>query len=168
MLVAALSVGTTAVGQSEAPVDPMGASSWTGTFTGTDAEMGTDTEQAGVHEITDQVAHGTVASDDPRIAGTFTQFNHANYIEGKEEGAGPVGVYSGTARIENDEGAWAGTFTAYFGQPGAEEWYVLEGEGAYQGLTTIFRFRGSDGVFDGVIVPFAVPTTPDPVPPTTE
>jgi hypothetical protein len=156
--------GTVTVARSEEPLDPMGASDWTGTFTATDAE-GTQTEQSGYTEM-DQVVHGTVDADDPRISGAWTQANHVALTDNRVEGAGPAGIVSGTTRIENDEGAWAGAFSAYFGTPGGLELHVLEGEGAYEGLTAVFRLE--DGTFAGVIVPFEVPTTPDAVPPTAE
>ena len=67
----------------------------------------------------------------------------------------------GNARIDNDEGAWVGTSISYGGQPGQEVWYVLAGEGAYEGLTAVFRWHGDDSSLQGVIVAGELPALPD-------
>jgi hypothetical protein len=79
-------------------------------------------------------------------------------------------VISGTARIDNDGGAWVGTWSSYgTDRVGGAEWYVLEGEGAYEGLTAMFASDvdadSPQGPVEGVIVPFEPPPVPEPVPP---
>ena len=81
---------------------------------------------------------------------------------------GDVSAASATARIDNEGGSWAGTFTGYYTDSGGEEWNVFVGDGAYEGLTAVFRYH-SDNSLEGVIVPGEVPSMPDPVePPTTD
>ena len=44
----------------------------------------------------------------------------------------------------------------------------MEGEGAYEGLTTVFRWHAEDSSLEGVIVPAELPALPDPVAPPAE
>jgi hypothetical protein len=161
--VVALVVGlaSPAVSQSGNPTDPMGANYWTGTWTRTDAEPGVTTEHTGYTESLGEVVHGVVEADDPRMAGAWTQINNIRFAPSREPGEGDVGIVNGTARIDNDAGAWVGTFTLFGSQSGGQEWYVMEGEGAYEGLSTVFRFD-EDG-FAGVIMAADLPPLPDPV-----
>ena len=75
-LLAALPVGlgVSVSGQSEAPLDPMGASRWTGTWTYTSSSGGVETQGDGYLDF-QWTRHGVVAATDPRIAGDWTQ-NH--------------------------------------------------------------------------------------------
>ena len=161
-----LGIGSTAVGQSEAPLDPMGANYWTGTWTY--AEGGTPTSEtpmAGYTEILGSEILGEVEADDPRISGTMRYVQTVHSAASRDPDEGDVGIAHGTVRIDNDEGAWVGTYSAFGGGPGGEEWYVLEGEGAYEGLTTIFRWQDDPVAYEGVIVPAPIPVLPDPVAP---
>ena len=168
-IVAALATwsGASVVAQSEAPLDPMGASYWTGTWKETGGDPGVDTERAGYTESLGRIARGEATTDDSRMVGTWTLVTNLHFADSREPGEGPVGIASGAARIDNDEGAWVGTFTNFGGQPGGDELYVMHGEGAYEGLTTVFRFHG-DGSVEGVILPAELPAPPDPVAPPTE
>jgi hypothetical protein len=166
LITAGLVLGAAAAsGQSEEPLDQMGANFWTGTWTSTDFEPGVETARDGYTENLGGIAYGEVEADDPRMVGKWAQVNNVHFAESREPDEGDVGILNGTARIDNDAGAWVGTFTAFGGQPGAGEWYVMEGEGAYEGLITIFVFHPSDGSFEGVILPSALPPLPDPAPP---
>ena len=81
--------------ESQAPLDPMGASYWTGTFT-----YSPDTS--------------TVEASDPRISGDWVQVdNPASYSDRAGPG-GSFGVSTSSVRIENADGAWAGTFTGIY------------------------------------------------------
>jgi hypothetical protein len=132
---------------------------FTGTFIGSDGEPGEQSPGQDYTDIVGAVGRGEVQADDPRISGTFTQLGNIRL-------AGDIGVVVGTNRIENDQGAWVGTNTTYGGPLGHEEWYVLAGEGAYEGLTAVFRYRSEDNSFEGVIVPFELPAMPAAVAPT--
>jgi hypothetical protein len=166
--------GATAVGQSEEPLDPMGAAHWTGTWTfnedGAEYE-GVQTQHDGYKAIAGLIWPGVVAADDPRMAGRWIQEEHVYLADSREPGEPGVGIASGTARIDNDAGAWVGTYT-HFRVQGCEsyclgeEWYVMEGEGAYEGLTTVFHY--SKGDFEGVIMPSDLPALSEPIPPPSE
>ena len=97
----------------------------------------------------------------------------------------------GVRRVENEDGAWQGTFasgtwpndpagglgtTRETGErrriaTSAETWlpYVLHGEGAYEGLTALWveRFSAEPCGWDvqGVIFDGVMPAVPEPVPP---
>ena len=163
--VVALVIGAAspAVGQSEEPMDPMGANYWTGTWTRTESQSGVATEHSAYTELLGEVVHGVVEADDPRMAGAWTQINNVRFAPSRESDEGDVGIVNGTARIDNDAGAWVGTFTLFGSQLGGQEWYVMEGEGAYEGLSTVFRFD-EDG-FAGVVMSAGLPPLPDPVAP---
>jgi hypothetical protein len=99
------------------------------------------------------------------MVGSWTLVTNVRFAESREAGEGPVGIARGSARLDNDEGAWVGTFTNYGGQAGSDELYVMEGEGAYEGLSTVFRFHGDDGSVEGVILPAGLPEDPEPATP---
>jgi hypothetical protein len=167
--------GAVALGQSEEPLDPKGANYWTGTWTGNEdgAEyVGVETLRDGYKDISGLVYPGEVAADDPRMTGKWIQEEHLYLAPSREAVEGEVGIASGTARIDNDAGAWVGTYT-HFRIHGCvpvcigSEWYVMEGEGAYEGLTTVFRYNHQGG-FEGVIMPTDLPALPEPIAPSTE
>ena len=157
--------------ESQAPLDPLAANYWTGTYTGTGAELGVTGSHDGYFEEMGGIVRGEVVADDPRIAGLLTQvFNTHSTAEPY------VAIFSGTARIDNDAGAWVGTFAAWGASSGGDEVYVLEGEGAYDGLTAAFRLQEQDifkalrvdSPLRGVILPAELPPPPDPVAPPAE
>jgi hypothetical protein len=136
--------------QSEMPLDPMGASHWTGTWTETSG------------------GNGLVTADDPRIAGAITESRDGVRVVSRDPGEGEVGFSSASVRIDNDGGAWVGMLNAFGGPTGISEWYTLVGEGGYEGLTAVFRWDAASSTFEGVILPAELPALPDPVPPPTE
>jgi hypothetical protein len=179
LMVVAAGVSPAVLAQAEEPFDPMGAAYWTGTWTANvdDAEyVGVETQHDGYKEISGLLYPGEIAADDPRMVGTWRQEEHLYVAENQEpgEGDGVVGISAGTARIDNDAGAWVGTYTHFRGTSGAGcppicigggEWYVMHGEGAYEGLTTVMRYSHDDE-FQGVIMPSDdLPALPDPFPP---
>jgi hypothetical protein len=159
----ALSVGSSVMGQSQAPTDPMAPTHWTGTWTGLSNEGATETEGPGYTDVL-VTTNGMVEATDPRIVGPWVQNHHIRTYHGPE---GDVSVASATARIDNEDGSWVGSFTGYYTDSSGEEWNIFVGEGAYEGLTAVFRYQ-ADNSLDGVIVPGEVPPMPDPVPPPAE
>ena len=165
--------GSVVVAQSPAPADRMSASFWTGTATfieGSFTPPAEETPGPGYAEVLGIGRQMAVTADDERIAGTMTQLQNARVSDGVDPVEGHAFVISGTARIDNEEGAWVGTWTSYGAdRVGGQEWYVLEGEGAYEGLTAIFAgdvdADSPQGPLEGVILPFADPQLPGPVPP---
>jgi hypothetical protein len=130
---------------SQAPLDPMGASYWTGTWTGP-----------------------TVEASDPRISGEWVEVdNRATYPDRTGPG-GSFSVNTASLRIENADGAWAGTFTGIYKGDSGRGWNVLEGEGAYEGLTAVFLWTWPGRTLEGVILPAAFPAAPDPIAPFSE
>ena len=134
---------------SQAPLDPLGASYWTGTFIFSPPTS-------------------TVEASDPRISGDWLQVdNPASY----SDRAGPgrsFSVRTSSVRIENADGAWAGTYAGIYKGDSGHEWNVLEGEGAYEGLTAVFLFTSPGFTLEGVILPAAFPVPPDPIAPFSE
>lgn len=168
ILALAFSLGARVAGQSEAPAEPAGAAFWIGTWSYTGGEEGVGTAQPGYTELLGGIVRGAVAADDPRMVGTWTQVNNVHLAPGAAVGQVAVGISSGRVRIDNDEGSWVGTMTGYGGPlVGPQEWYVLEGEGAYDGLTTVFRY-GSNNVLEGVIMPSSLPALPESIAPPAE
>ena len=176
ILALSLGLGSSAMGQSEQPLGPMGASFWTGTWTfieGSFTPPVEETEGPVYAEVLGISRRGDVAADDRRIAGTMTQVQNARLSDSMDEGEGHTFIINGTARIDNDEGAWVGTWTSYGAdRVGGAEWYVLEGDGAYEGLTAVFWVDvepdSGQSPLEGVIQPAAVPDLPDPIAPPAE
>jgi hypothetical protein len=103
----------------------------------------------GVHAITDEVA------SDPRVSGSGTLFANVDVY-------GMDGPQWGTLRIENDGGAWEGTWRGvkYGGiVDSGSAWLV--GSGDYEGLTYYYSFGGgnTDLVLEteGLIFPGGAP-----------
>ena len=150
----------------------MGASFWTGTGTfieGSFTPPVEATEGPVYAEVLGISRRLDVAADDPRIAGTMTQVQNARLSSSPDPAEGHSFIIEGTARIDNDDGAWVGTWTAYGADlVGGGEWYVLEGEGAYEGLTAVFAgdvdSDSPQGPLEGLIVPFEPPQVPEPAP----
>jgi len=159
----------TAAGQSADPSDAMGATFWSGTWTETGYEPGSESPGPGYTDLVDPVSRGTISADDPRIAGTWTQISHVYFSDSGDPEDGEVQVATGRARIDNDAGAWVGTMISYSGEPNAEAFYVMEGEGAFEGLTAVFRWLAADSSYEGVILPTTeLPSLPNPMAAPTE
>jgi hypothetical protein len=122
------------------PLDPMGASYWTGVWTGP-----------------------TIEASDPRISGEWVQVNSRATYPDRTGPGGSFSVRSGSVRIENADGAWAGTLTGFSKGDSELEWNLLEGQGAYEGLTAVFLWTWPGRTLEGVIVPAAFPEPPDPI-----
>jgi hypothetical protein len=145
------------------PEDPMAASAWTGRWIGSpDGGEVSSTSGADYADLTGW-ENATVEANDSRISGQWQQVLTNRVFPGD------IGVKSAIVRIDNDEGAWVGTFHGFAGRNSAnKEWNVLEGEGGYEGLTAVFLWSGNGSTLEGVIVPGELPPLPDPIEPTAE
>ena len=92
------------------------------------------------------VATGVVEMDDARLAGSYTligngdEFPQADTPERVEIGWGEL-------RIENEDGAWSGTFATTYDSAETYETslvlYEMTGEGAYEGLSALLGETGN-------------------------
>lgn len=136
--------------------EPTGAAHVTGTETihsnvvvDSKDQVGDVMQWRGVHATSDE------AASDPRVSGAGT-------IDGNIDIYGMNGVQWGTFRIENDGGAWEGTYRgAIYGGylDNGTAWLV--GSGDYEGLTYYYAFGGNntDSVLEveGFIFPGEAP-----------
>jgi hypothetical protein len=151
-LVIGLLAGSPVAAQDEV-ADPMAPSAWTGTYTGTDfgglSETTGDTYREGTGW-----ERATVVATDARFSGQWEQvLTDRNF--------GGVGIKSASGRLENDGGAWVGTFQGYGGPAFDREFNVFTGEGGYDGLIAVFTWSRDGSTLEGVIVPGELPPTPD-------
>jgi hypothetical protein len=156
-----VSFGPVGVGQSEEPLDPMGASYMTGFVGWRTEEVVHESSGPGDPRVRKWV--GIVVADDPRISGDMTLVV-ADDTSADRGPLGPdLGVYQGRLRIDKEDGAWVGTATGFWGPPvfHGREIHVLEGEGAYEGLTAVYSFE--DDELEGVIVPVELPALVEPI-----
>ena len=74
-------------------------------------------------------------NSDPRVTGTETVTSNANFRPAPSSELGLAGNLWGTFHIENEGGAWDGTFTSEITE-GGEYFYrgVAHGSGGYEGL----------------------------------
>jgi hypothetical protein len=153
--------------QSGTPRDPMAAAHFTADFASTAGSDPAWTQAEGYQEVVDLWGAGTVAATDPRISGAWQQVRDMRKYPTDD-----IVVSTGSARIDNHDGSWSGTFTGAYeahGKGFAEEWNVLTGSGAYEGLTALFHWTGAwwgnaGSSLEGVIVPSSdVPPQPGPI-----
>ena len=107
--------------------------------------------------------HPTATISDPRLEGDY----HISFDDDQYIGAGAPDVGAGTWRIENDEGAWQGSFTVVLvGDHASVVTMPLVGEGAYEGLTAIWESAYDPVACDwdvwGAIFEGEVPAAPEP------
>ena len=129
-IVVCLVIGGMPAAAQEASPEPTGPAHVTGTETihsnvvvDSKVQVGDVMQWRGVHATSDE------AASDPRVSGAGT-------IDGNIDIYGMNGVQRGTFRIENDGGAWEGTFRgAIYGGylDNGTAWLV--GSGDYEGLT---------------------------------
>jgi hypothetical protein len=166
MLLGGLSSVATA--QGDEVIGPLGANYFTATDTTVSAEPLEWMPGPGYTEAVDAISVTEFTASDPRISGQATWTNDIRFFPYGEEGGIDPAVWQGTVRIENADGAWAGTLTGYHDPAEvAREWNIVTGEGAYEGLSAIFRFV-SEGGYEGVIVPGGLPPLPEPAEPPAE
>jgi hypothetical protein len=91
---------------------------------------------------------------DPRVSGEVRFLHHADDY-------GRVGVEWGTYRLENDEGAWQGPVSGFYGPRETRTSGWLAGEGAYEGLTYYLESVIDHGTLimtiNGMVYPGAPP-----------
>ncbi len=116
-------------------------------------------------ELLDNSGIAMFEATDPRISGRFTQTLNMRSFPVDLAADTWAMVWSAALRIENDEGAWVGEFDGFANETYPREWYRLDGEGAYDGLTALMLWRGEDETYEGVILPGAPPDYPPPVEP---
>jgi hypothetical protein len=150
--VACLALGLPSATAQDEP-EPADAVWVTGTATpGVLVEAGTRTEIGDITQTRGEVFNDTMAMSDPRVSGTGTgTWNQDAY-------PGDVGISWGTYRLENQDGAWSGTFTSADG-PTAMASGFLVGEGGYEGLTFYWHQDVGEAItVVGIIFPGGPPT----------
>ena len=115
-------------------------------------------------EATDIEAEVYILASDPRISGWMRQVSNLRSYPTDGAGDAEVFVWSATVRITNEYGAWVGEISGYDEGTFSKEWYILEGEGFYEGLVAVFRWLEEGDALDGVIVPGDLPPLPEPPP----
>jgi hypothetical protein len=89
---------------------------------------------------------GLVEMDDPRLAGSFTMIGNGDEFP-QADTSERVEIGWGEVRIENEDGAWSGTFATTYDSEKINETslilYELTGEGAYEGLSALLGQTGS-------------------------
>ena len=103
---------------------------------------------------------------DPRLEGTYQLGFDADTVSPADTSGPSVGA--GTWRIENDEGAWQGSFPVIeFADHTTTVTTALVGEGAYEGLTAIWESRHDASACSwevrGLILEGELPAAPAPV-----
>ena len=125
----------------------------TGTSTsGVLVEAGTQTQVGDVVQTRGEVFTDTMEMSDPRVSGTGTgTWNQDGY-------PGDIGISWGTYRLENEGGAWSGTFTSADGTPTVSSGFLV-GEGGYAGLTFYWHQDMGDEIsVVGIVFPGDPPT----------
>ena len=106
---------------------------------------------------------------DPRLDGTLTSVANMNIYPPASADGPPVFAFNEVIRIENHRGAWQALPHVGFYSPGFSpndamtDWtIVMNGEGAYGGLSAIAYLDTQDGWIDvhGVILPTSHPPHP--------
>lgn len=110
-----------------------------------------------------------VEASDPRISGTWTEVYDFRGWEAPDDTGLPFSpsVTSGAVRIDNELGAWVGTYDGFGSAVGGHEWIQLRGEGAYEGLTALIQqsndFVAEVQTYAGVIIPGELPAAQEPI-----
>lgn len=130
---------------------------FTGTTTGTEIveppEVSTTAD--GVTQIRGVVGEQTLTMEDPRLSGT------ERFVHNEDHFGDVVGPVWGTSRIENDGGAWVGSYRGLMFADGSATYFgTYVGEDGYEGLSAacVSTSDGTSG-FTGecVIYPGPVP-----------
>ncbi len=166
LLLAALGVGALVAGaQSLSPAPPPAAPALS-FFTGNAPTTGACQKAGPTVEVSGGVAHErgeswgclTWTTDDPRFSGVSVNVWNSDAVIGSAAVASgrPGAILAGRERLENEDGAWEGTWTelSIGSEPAMNAgWYV--GEGAYDGLVAYVVMTDTRGVASvrGVIMP---------------
>ena len=155
-LVMLLSSGASTMAQDQGP-----AGFATGTITiGDSARGGSETVEGGRLTITDMAIDAVAVMSDPRLSGSLSWIWNVQVADFQNS---TLGVAWGTGLLENDDGAWEGTWagavTMDLGQ--MEMQWGLQGQGPYEGLSALLVLTSLEGqvfAYDAVIVEGAPPT----------
>ena len=120
----------------------------TGTASCPTVDFGSPTTDAdGVHHYRDMLWKCSVTADDPRVTGTeiapWKQDLWGTFDKGTRMPVSGAAVQWGTARLENDGGAWEGTGSGVWSSDRGDIlaiWY--KGIGAYEGLSYFELWTG--------------------------
>ena len=140
-------------GTVRAQADPAGAVWVTGTGSiPVEVEAGAETPAGDVLQTRGLVFTDEMEMSDPRVSGTGTgTWNQDGY-------PGDIGISWGTYRLENEGGAWSGTFTSADGPIAASSGFLV-GERGYEGLTYYWhQDMGDVTSIVGIIFPGEPPT----------
>jgi hypothetical protein len=150
----------------EGPVADDAVAVVTGTATCPTGDFGTPTTDAdGVHHYRDMLWKCKVRTDDPRVTGTeiapWNQDLWGTFDKGTRMPVSGAAVQWGTARLENDGGAWEGTGSGVWSSDRGDIlaiWY--KGTGAYEGLSyfELWTGRYEPWKIQGLIFPGDPPT----------
>lgn len=164
VLLAGLSSAVLAQATAEDPLDPMRPSQFTGSWlVDWEGEFAgwAWTDLGDYSESLDNESVTPFEASDPRISGTWTQVASIRKSPIDIEADIFALVWSGVVRIENEAGAWSGTFDGYYGEDGVRELYRLDGEDAYDGLTAVLSWVEEGDTYDGVIIAGVPPEYPE-------
>ena len=132
----------------EGPVADDAVAVVSGTATCPTGDFGTPTTDAdGVHHYRDMLWKCKVRTDDPRVTGTeiapWKQDLWGTFEKGTRMPVSGASVQWGTARLENDGGAWEGTGSGVWSSDRGDIlaiWY--KGTGVYEGLSYFELWTG--------------------------
>ena len=151
--------------------DPIETSFLNGTLTVSEAVApGTETRDGGVTEVRNRFfAGGLLDTDDPRMMGPITAVVNSDVrIEAGTNFR--VTLQSIAVRIENDDGAWDGSATAFARgrsprDTGNLATVILAGEGSYDGLSAylLIDLTEQPAVVQGTVYAGTMTPSPDPV-----
>jgi hypothetical protein len=120
-------------------------------------------------QMTGRLLSVVVESSDPRLTGTMTMSSNG---AGERYGDGAIIILRSTFRLVNDEGAWVGQGWEAEARPAPDQPAIfhsgdmlLEGEGAYAGLTAYLTddYQGEVPAIKAVIIENTLPPTPAPI-----
>jgi len=123
------------------------------------ASPGTSELDGGVVRVRDNQLVTVEASSDPRVAGQATITVNFDAYPDASGLTGATQVRFGQMRLENEDGAWAGSFTGSLANGAFVQTYWLEGSGAYEGYSYVVTAGGSGNTWrsQGLIFPGAIP-----------
>ena len=123
------------------------------------ASPGTSELDGGVVRVRDNQLITLEASSDPRVTGQATISVNFDAYPDASGFAGATQVRFGEMRLENEDGAWVGSFTGSLANGAFVQTYWLEGRGAFEGYSYVVTAGGSGNTWrsQGLIFPGAIP-----------
>jgi hypothetical protein len=158
-LMAVMLSGAVAAAQDEeAPIQTAVSVTGTSTLVG-ESEPGTATIEDGVAHQRGAVLVTNETSSDERVAGHGTITLNVDAFTGPEGVLGTTQIRYGLMRIENEDGAWEGSFAGRLSNGRFLQTYWLRGRGDYAGLTYVVTAGGDGPVWasEGLIYPGSPP-----------